>query len=364
MVQFPVRAALCAAGIFLVSGIPSGAEPVTATDLNGRAVSLDKPAERIVMIPIPSSSTVIALDGGTDRLVGMHPLAKSAIEEAILGEFFPAAKDISSDILASGGSSGFAPNVEAIAALDPDLVVQWGHQGEDIVAPLTNAGLNTALIQYGTEEKARDIIRLLGTLIGKPDKVDEIIAWRDGTAARIEAGLEGLADEDRPSVLYLLRAQSELRVSGTGSYNDYYINLAGGRNAAAEIDGLKPVNAEQIAAWNPDVILLNGFESELDVSRIYDDPVLGATNAAINKRVYKMPIGGYRWDPPSQESPLTWQWLATLLHPDRFDFDIRGEIATWYDRLYGRTPTAEQTDAILRVSMNGGGANYDRFIAD
>ncbi|MCI5073554.1 ABC transporter substrate-binding protein [Oricola sp.] len=359
-----LRAALLAAGAVFAGASAVQADPVTTTDLNGRTVTLDKPAERIVMIPIPSSSTVIALDGTTDHLVGMHPLSKSAIEEAILGEFFPDAKDIASDIIASGGSSGFSPNVEAIAALRPDLVVQWGHQGEDIVAPLTNAGLTTALIQYGTEEKARDIIKLLGTLIGKPEKLDEIIAWRDDTTAKIEAGLEGLSDEDKPSVLYLLRAQTELRASGTGSYNDFYINLAGGKNAAAELQGLKPVNAEQVAAWNPDVILLNGFESELDVSRIYDDPILGATNAAISKRVYKMPIGGYRWDPPSQESPLTWQWLATLLHPDLFDFDIRGEITGWYAKLYGQTPTAEQIDGILRVSMNGGGANYDRFLAD
>ncbi|MEF2070275.1 ABC transporter substrate-binding protein [Consotaella aegiceratis] len=357
----PTRVALLSAAL-LASTLAAQADSISVTDQTGRTVELDQPAERAVVIPIPSTSTVIALDGGTDRLVGMHPLAKSAIEEAILGEFFPGARDIPSDIIA--GNSGFAPNVEAIAALDPDLVVQWGSQGDDIVAPLTNAGLETALILYGDEEKARAIITLLGTLIGKPEKVDAIIGWRDETAAKIEAGLKDLPDAERPSVLYLLRAETELRVAGTGTYNDYYINLAGGRNAAAEIDGLKPVNAEQIAAWNPDVILLNGFESELDVSRIYDDPVLGATNAAVDRRVYKMPIGGYRWDPPSQESPLTWQWLADLLHPDRVDFDIRGQIVEWYRTLYGQTPTPDQIDAILRLDMNGDGANYDRFAAE
>ncbi|GAB5506077.1 MAG: ABC transporter substrate-binding protein [Rhizobiaceae bacterium] len=354
---------LTASVVSLAATSVAGAEPVSVTDMMDRTVELENPASRITMIPIPSTSTVIALDGSTERLVGMHPLAKSAITEAILGAFFPEAKDITSDILAGGASTGFAPNVEAIAALNPDLVVQWGHMADDVVGPLTNAGFTTSLILYGDEAKARAIISMLGNLIGKPEKVDEIIAWRDETAAEIEAAVADVPDAEKPSVLYLLRAQSELRVSGTGSYNDYYINLAGGRNAAAELDGLKPVNAEQIAAWNPDVILLNGFESELDVSRIYDDPVLGATNAAISKRVYKMPIGGYRWDPPSQESPLTWQWLATLLHPEKVEFDLRGQIGDWYDKLYGNTPSAEQIDAILRMEMNGAGASYERFAA-
>lgn len=347
--------------LLLASG--AEADPISVKDQTGKEVTLQAPAERIVMIPIPSSSTVISLDGGPGRLVGMHPLAKSAIEEAILGEFFPEARNIASDILAGGGTAGFAPNVEAIAALNPDLVVQWGDQATDVVGPLQNAGLTTALILYGDEQKARDIIALLGTLIGRTDKLAELIAWRDATTAAIETKVAAIAEADRPKVLYLLRAQSELRVSGDNTYNDFYIKLAGGRNAAAEIDGQKPVNAEQIAAWNPDVILLNGFESELDVSRIYDDPVLGATSAAQSKRVYKMPIGGYRWDPPSQESPLTWMWLANLLHPDQFDFDVRGEITSWYGKLYGKVPSAEQIDAILRVAMNASGANYARFAA-
>jgi len=61
------------------------ADPVTITDLTDRTITLDKPAERIVVLPIPYTSTVIAVDGGTDKLMAMHPEAKLAIEEGILG---------------------------------------------------------------------------------------------------------------------------------------------------------------------------------------------------------------------------------------------------------------------------------------
>ncbi|MGO7165380.1 hypothetical protein ACCS78_41040, partial [Rhizobium johnstonii] len=58
---------------------------------------------------------------------------------------------------------------------------------------------------------------------------------------------------------------------------------------------------------------LNAFEAKLNVDWVYNDPILSLTNAAKSKRVYKMPLGGYRWDPPSQESPLSWMWTANLL---------------------------------------------------
>ncbi len=347
----------------LIGPVAAQAGPLDVTDLTGQTVALKGPAERVVMIPIPSTSTIIALDGGAGRLVGMHPLAKSAIEEGVLGTFFPEAKDVASDIINNASSQGFAPNVEAIAALRPDLVVQWGDEGDDVVGPLRNAGLTVGLLRYGDEAKARAIITFLGGVIGKDAKAASLIAWRDGTLARIRPKVLGLAQADRPKVLYLLRAKSELRAAGAGTYNDFYINLVGGRNAAAELAGFKPVNAEQVAAWNPDVILINGFESDVDLSAVYGSPVLSQTNAAVEKRVYKMPIGGYRWDPPSQESPLTWMWLADLLHPELFDFDIRGEVIDAYGKIYGHVPTQEQIDAILRMPMNGKSAGYERFVA-
>src|SRR5262245_59861819 len=93
------------------------ADPITLTDQGGRTVKLPKPAERIASIPIPMASTIIAMDGGTARLVGMNPTAKSAIVEGVLGKIFPEAKNIPSDITAPN----FIPNVEELAATNPQL---------------------------------------------------------------------------------------------------------------------------------------------------------------------------------------------------------------------------------------------------
>ena len=169
----------------------------------------------------------------------------------------------------------------------------------------------------------------------------------------------------KPKVLYLGRALGALTASGNkGNYSAWYIELVGGLNASADVEGNgTTISPEQIAEWNPDVILLNSFEPELDLSRVYDDPILSLTNAAQEKRVYKMPLGGYRWDPPSQESPLTWMWLANLLHPEVFQYDLRGEMKKAYKTLYNYDLTDEDIDGILWLAMQSDATNYAQFKA-
>ena len=337
------------------------AGPITVTDMIGRTVTLPAPAERVASIPIPLASTIIALDGGTSRLVGMNPLAKSAIEEGILGRIFPEAKAIPSNVTAPN----FVPNVEALAATRPDLVIQWGNYGEEIVKPILNAGLTTMLVDYGTEAKGRQFMEITARAMGRADRIAPLVAWRAEVEKDMAAKVAAIPEAKRPTVLYLARALEGLNAGGAGPavYNDFSIKLAGGRNAAEELKATKPVSKEQIATWDPEVILLNSFEPKLTVDFVYNDPVLSLTRAAKAKRVYKMPLGGYRWDPPNQESPLSWMWLAKLLHPDVFAYDLRAEMKRAYQVLYGYVPTEADIDGILWMNQQGAATNYAAFKA-
>ncbi|MFB9949153.1 ABC transporter substrate-binding protein [Rhizobium puerariae] len=350
-----LAAALCG---FLAHG--AAAEEIVFKDQENREVKLARAAQRIVSIVIPMASTVIALDGSTKKLVGMNPTAKSAVMEGILGKIFPEAKDIASDVTAPN----FVPNVEALTAANPDLVIQWGGRGNDIVAPITNAGLTTMLILYGTEELTREYMTMASRALGKPERIVELVEWRDRVQKDIEARATSIPEDKRPNVLYLGRALSDISASGTkGNYNAWYIELAGGKNASAELNGTVSINREQIAQWDPEVIFLNAFEAKLNVDWVYSDPVLSLTKAAKNRRVYKMPLGGYRWDPPNQESPLSWMWTANLIQPDVFKYDVRAEMKTAYRTLYNYELTDADIDGILWTAEQGGAANYAQFKA-
>ncbi len=349
------------AALLLGTVVPAFSQDITFTDQEGREVSLAGPAERIVTIPMPMASSVIAIDGGTDHLAGMNPVSKAAITEGILGKIFPESRDINDSVTAAN----FVPNVEELAAVNPDLVIQWGGRGGDLVDPITNAGMTAMLILYGTEERTRGYMGMTAEALGKPERFAEHEVWRDAVMSEIEAKTKDIPEGERPKVLHFSRILNGMSAAGSGNnYNDWYINLVGGKNAAADLEGSKPVNAEQVAAWDPDIITLNNFEPGLTVQAVYDDPVLSLTSAAKNHRVYRLPLGGYRWDPPNQESPLTWMWLANIVHPELFDFDLRAEMKSAYKTLYAYELSEADIDSILWMDMQGDAANYDAFQAD
>lgn len=355
-----MRAPLLAA-LALTSFAPvAGAQEIKLTDMENRPVALEKPAERIATFPMPMASVVISMDGGIDRLAGMNEQSYAAHFESILGTIFPDAAGIPYDFV----GNGFMPNVESLVTLSPDLVVQWGGRGNDIVDPITNAGLTALLVKSGNEDNVRGSQSLIAEAIGKPERFETMLQWRNEVAAAVEAKAAAIAEADKPRVLYMLRSLSEITATGRANhYNTWYVEMAGGISSSAELKGTVPIGIEQIAAWDPDVILLNSFEPELSVDWVYDDPILSQLTAAREHRVYKMPIGGYRWDPGSQESPLTWMWLANLLHPEVYDFDLRAEMRSAYRFLYNYEVGDAEIDSILRMEMQGDAANYAQFRA-
>ncbi|MEM9223153.1 MAG: ABC transporter substrate-binding protein [Pseudomonadota bacterium] len=350
---------LCCAG-FLAGG--AMAEPINFTDEKGKTVTLEGPAERVVTIPIPAASVLIAVDGGTDHLVGMHPLSKTAIKNRPMGEFFPEAMAIPSDITPKGFT--FVPNVEELLALDPDLVFQWGHLSDDIIAPIENAGLNVATIRIGREEFTIKWLEMMGAALGKPEKAQTMIDWRNETRQMLEEQTSQIPDEDRPRVLYLMNYLSKLRVAGGKSYNNFAMNLAGGKNVAEDLGMFVDVGPEQILEWDPEIILLNGFEPGLTPQDVYDNPLFADLTAVKDRRVYLMPMGGYRWDPPNHESPLSWLWQSMVFHPDKFNWPLRDMIDENYQFIYGHSVDSEMADGILRMKANGDAANYGQFAAE
>jgi len=357
LVFISINIGLWGGGSHETEGDESRASHLELTDQTGRTVRILQPVSSVVTIPIPAASLMIAVDGGTDRLSGMHPSSKSALAEGILGEFFPEALEINSDVV----GEGFTPNTETLLTVNPDLVFQWGHLGTGVVDPLENAGLNTFLLMYGTQEDLETWITTFGKILGREEKAQRIIDWHHETYGEMADLTSAIPEDDKPRVLYFLRYLSSKRVAGSGTYNDFYLNFTGGVNAASELEGFADVSEEQIIAWDPEIIYLNGFESALKPEDVYANPRLADVSAVRNRRVYKLPLGGYRWDPPNQESPLMWKWMAMVNHPGRFNWDIRGEITANYEWIYGKKPDESQLDAILHRDINGLSDGYAVF---
>jgi iron complex transport system substrate-binding protein len=331
---------------------------ITVRDQRGRWLSFPHTVERMVAIPPPAAAMLIAVDGGVDHIVGMHRTAWLTISSGVLGRMFPQAKAIAHDVAARDGT----PDVGRIQAVDPDAILQRCDQGTGIVRPLEHAGLRVVGLRYGRQQDVDAWLTLFGALLGKRTRAKHIVS-------RMHARLAEMRSVEKPSVrprvVYLDQFTGGFAVAGKGTYADFCIRLVGAGNPAAGRNGVAGtggVDPGQLAAWDPEVLLLGNSDPAMPADA-YRSAALARTTAVRAKRVYKVPVGGYPWDPPSHESPLMWQWLSMVAVPTWTGFDLRGQIVSDYRFLYGHAPTSAEIDTILWTRHNDGSVNYEQFHA-
>ncbi|MBD0711141.1 MULTISPECIES: ABC transporter substrate-binding protein [unclassified Streptomyces] len=337
----------------------TGAAPdagFTITDQRGKRVAFDRPVERIATAIIPSPSMIAAVDGSHARIVGINESTLQANKDGIFGTVFPESKKT-----ATIAGADFIPNVETALSLKPDVVIQWGDQGDEVIAPLENAGFKVIGLTYGTQEKLETWIDVFGTLVGKKERATSLVQWMHDEDKAIRA-LVTPEVRNRTTVLYLRTAADGWTTVNKSHYMNHWADIAGGVNVARdEATGTPQVSVEQLLRWDPEVILLSGFDATTPAD-LYADRKLASLRAVRARRVYKIPLGGYRWDPPCCESPLMWRWVAQILHPRLATrIGLRTRIEQTFDHLYGYAISRDQVDGVLRLGMNGGSSGYDGF---
>lgn len=344
------------------NGSPGSASPgpISVTDQRGKTLTFATPVTKVVTIPMPAASLLVAVDRTADHLSAMHNASWVAMRDGIMGTMFPRALDLPHEI----ATTDFTPNVESVRALDPDVVVQWSDS--HLVEPLENAGLTVlGLKNTGKQEDVDAWIAMFAAMLGKPERATEIKEQSDKELAAITKSAAGRSSQG-PAILYFNRFTGGLKAAAANTYNDFYIKLVGGTNPATGPDplpgtGMVGLDVEQVLSWDPEVILLGNFDQAMPLD-IYSDPVWQSISAVRSRRVYKVPLGGYRWDPPGQESPLMWHWLADIAFPQERS-GLRGKVTEYFQFLYDHEPTDKELDRILWTAENSGSANYQQFNA-
>ena len=223
---------------------PVGA--IRVTDASGADVVLPEPARRIVSL-VPSATQTLRAIGASAALAGRTDFDTEAWARSI-----PSV----------GG--GLEPNLEALVALEPDLVVRFaGTQDPRTPARLDALGIPHLAVR---PDHVADIYRtaeLLGAVTGRSAGADSLVAV-------LRAGLrevgERVADLPRLDVVYVLGGTPPW-VSGPGTYIDEIVSLAGGDNVFSDLSALySSVSPEQLRTRGVDVVLLaseDGFDASL-----------------------------------------------------------------------------------------------------
>jgi iron complex transport system substrate-binding protein len=207
--------------------------PLTVTDDAGRTVTLAAPARRVVSLA-PSSTELLFALGAGDRVVGRTTWCKYPAEATQV----PAVGD------------GINPNIEAVVARKPDLVVLYRSAlNATAVEQLQRLGIPAVVLaQDRLVDVARDA-RLLGALVEREAQGDSIAG-----------ALERLAASPPPAAttsLVFIVWDNPATVIGAGSFLDELARLAGARNVFSDITTPSAtVGLETIAARDPGVIVV------------------------------------------------------------------------------------------------------------
>ncbi|MFT9016249.1 MAG: sugar ABC transporter substrate-binding protein [Acetobacter sp.] len=210
---------------------------------------------------------------------------------------------------------------------------------------LRRTGLPALAADYMTLPDMLRSLDMTAQAIGTAQAAETARLYRqkmDAVTTLLHQRLASVAMQDRPRVLHIARLDP-LQIDGTGTLIDAWIQAAGGRNAATVGGNHRPVTFEQIAVWNPDVVIIDSGAGDIAASS-----PLHALAAYRNARWWRSPRGVFAWDRYGAEVLLQLQWAAQHLHPTLFaDLDIPAATRDFYRTFFHYTLTADETARIL-----------------
>ena len=212
------------------------ASTVTLTDMTGREITLDAPAERVVALTAADCEILYALGAG-DLLVGR-------------GEYC----DCPAEVLdVPSVQSGYETNIEQIIALEPQvLLMSTMAQTEEQVQQLEAAGIHVVVSDAQDIEGTYTAINMIGTLTGKQAEAASIVESMQKTFDEIKANA---GDGTKTVYFEVSPLQYGLWTAGSSTFMDEIANMLGLTNCFADVTGWGEISEEQVLERNPDYIV-------------------------------------------------------------------------------------------------------------
>lgn len=145
------------------------------------------------------------------------------------------------------------PDIEAVVALRPDLVVALSFEPQRTFAGrLTRMGYRCLMLDIWTVDDLFQAIETLGEVAGRQPQAQQL---RDTMKARLASIQSAVAGKDKVKVLWVVQ-RDPLRVAGRNTFINELIELAGGENAiGTTVNKYPAVGGEQVIASAPQVII-------------------------------------------------------------------------------------------------------------
>ena len=257
---------------------------------------------------------------------------------------------------------GDAINYEAVIAANPTIALNCGKINDAMVSDCDalSKSLGIPVIAVDNElNNSAEAFRFMGELLGVEVHAEELAEYSE----KIFTDIASLADipEDEKVSVYFGNGEDSLETAPRGSQHAQILDAVNVTNVAdLELgDGSRvQISAEQLLAWNPDVIVVNG-EPKADKSGnsaaedILSNPDYASLKAVQDNKVYGTPNAPFSWvDRPAGPNRLIgMRWLSAVVYPEYIKCDVNEEIREFFNLFYHVDLSDEQLENVLKGTL-------------
>lgn len=328
------------------------AETREITDMAGRKVTVPT-AENIKSVFSAGPVAAIFLYMvAPDKLLGWNYELNDVEKSIILDKY----QDL------SNFGMGDAVNYEAVIAANPTIAINSGKINDTMVSDCDalSESLGIPVVAVDNElNNSAEAFRFMGELLGVEDHAEELAQYAEQVFTDINA-LSDIPEEKKVSV-YFGNGEDSLETAPRGSQHAQILDAINAVNVAdLELgDGSRvQISAEQLLAWDPDVIVVNG-EPKADKSGnsaaedILSNPDYASLKAVQDQKVYGTPNAPFSWvDRPAGPNRLIgMRWFSALIYPEYIKCDINEEIHKFFDLFYHVDLSDEQLENVLKGTL-------------
>lgn len=219
--------------LLLLIGV-AHAQPIVLTDERGVQVTLPRAPQRIVTL-LPSLTESVCALGACERLIGVDRYSNSPASVRALPQL--------------GG--GIDPNVEAIVALKPDVVLLA--KSSRVTQRLEALGLKVLVLEPKTHADVKRVLDQLGRVLQADDPQR---VWR-AIDASVSAAAQSLSPAAKATRVYF-EVNSGPYGAGESSFIGETLTRLGVKNIVPAALGPFPkLNPEFVVRANPDLIMVS-----------------------------------------------------------------------------------------------------------
>ncbi len=306
-------AALLFAAALFAAALPvfgdTGPFPTQVVDSRGKTLVI-KTAPGSVVSLAPSLTEVLFAVGAGEIVKGVTTYCNYPPEAVSIEKI--------------GGFSAKTISIEAILALQPDIVFADLTRHGSVVETLERYGITVVVTDATTIDEIYDVIRMTGAATGNKSTADALIESMRSRIDSISRITRGIPLEERPRVFWEV-FDEPLMTAGPDTFIGQLIDIAGGVNIFSDVSESWPkISDEELLSRNPEVLMSSDSHGEKFTLEILTARTgWQALSAVKSGRAYL--FDGDMVSRPGPRIADVLSEMAAALHPELFQTETESD---------------------------------------